>query len=103
LKFGVNSIYHTFVPGTITGGTPSGLISVDLEHRYALENGIYFSHELNVFSSLKVNYGLRFSTFSLLGPGHIYSYDSNGDPVDTAVYSSGAVIRHIQILNRVSL
>ena len=93
LKFGVNSIYHTFVPGTITGGTPSGLISVDLEHRYALENGIYFSHELNVFSSLKVNYGLRFSTFSLLGPGHIYSYDSNGDPVDTAVYSSGAVIK----------
>ncbi len=93
LKFGINSIYHTFVPGTITGGTPSGLIDIDLEHRYALENGIYFSHELNVFSDLKVNYGLRFSTFSLLGPGHIYTYDSNGNPIDTADYSSGEVVK----------
>ncbi len=93
LKFGVNSIYHTFVPGTITGGTPSGLISVDLEHRYALENGIYFSHELSVFSDLKVNYGLRFSAFSLLGPGHIYTYDSNGNPIDTADYSSVEVVK----------
>jgi hypothetical protein len=93
LKFGINSIYHTFVPGTITGGTPSGTINVDLEHRFALENGIYFSHELAVLSGLKVNYGLRFSTFSLLGPGHIYSYDSNGNAIDTAVYSAGNFIK----------
>jgi hypothetical protein len=93
LKFGINSIYHTFVPGTITGGTPSGTINVDLEHRYALENGIYFSHELAVLSGFKVNYGLRFSTFSLLGPGHIYSYDSNGNAIDTAFYSSGNFIK----------
>ncbi len=93
LKFGINSIYHTFVPGTITGGTPSGLINVDIEHRFALENGMYFSHELNVFQKLKINYGLRFSTFSLLGPGHFYSYDSNGNAIDTAVYGSGSAIK----------
>ncbi|HVN48695.1 MAG TPA: TonB-dependent receptor [Bacteroidota bacterium] len=93
LKFGMNSIYHTFVPGSITGGNPSNLINVDLEHRFALENGIYFSHELNLFSKLKLNYGLRFSTFSLLGPGHIYSYDSSGTAIDTSVYGSGSIVK----------
>jgi len=93
LKFGLNSMYHTFMPGSVTATTSSGTNSLNLEHRYALENGIYFSHELNALPDLKVNYGLRFSTFSLLGPGHIYTYDQDGNVIDTAAYSSGKFIK----------
>jgi TonB dependent receptor/CarboxypepD_reg-like domain/TonB-dependent Receptor Plug Domain len=93
LKFGLNSMYHTFMPGSVTATTSSGTNSLNLEHRYALENGIYFSHELNALPDLKVNYGLRFSTFSLLGPGHIYSYDQDGNVIDTATYSSEKFIK----------
>ncbi len=95
LKFGINSMYHTFMPGSVTATTSSGTNSLNLEHRYGLENGIYFSHELNVLPDLKVNYGLRFSTFSLLGPGHIYSYDQDGNVIDTATYSFGEIYQNI--------
>jgi hypothetical protein len=93
LKFGINSMYHTFMPGSVTATTSSGTNSLNLEHRYALENGVYFSNELNVLQDLKVNYGLRFSTFSLLGPGHIYTYDQDGNVIDTATYPSGKFIK----------
>jgi hypothetical protein len=29
----------------------------------------------------------------LMGPGHVYTYDINGDPIDSAVYSSGQTIK----------
>lgn len=93
IKFGLNSIYHTFLPGSITAGPTSFANNLTIEHRYALENGVYLSQELGVFSNLKLNYGVRFSTFSLLGPGHIYTYDDNGDIQDTAIYGSGQFIK----------
>ena len=93
VKFGVNSIYHTFLPGSITAGPTSFANNITIEHRYALENAAYVSHELNLVQGLKINYGLRFSTFSLLGPGHIYTYDEDGNIQDTATYGPGKFIK----------
>jgi len=93
IRFGLNSIYHTFLPGTVTASSASSVNSITIEHRYALENAAYVSQELNIFPRLKANYGLRFSTFSLLGPGHIYTYDDNGDVQDTSVYGPGKFIK----------
>ena len=86
LKFGISSIYHTFMPGSMTVGSTSITNTLALEHRYALESGIYFSHDIEALSGFNVNYGARFSMFSLLGPGHIVSYDQNGDITDSSVY-----------------
>ncbi len=88
LKFGVNSIYHTFLPGSITSAPNSFTNNIPIQHKYALESAVYFAHEFEVSQSLKINYGLRFSVFSLLGPGKFYSYDSYGDPIDSASYGS---------------
>jgi hypothetical protein len=93
VKFGFNSIYHTFLPGTVTAGPTSGANDLAIEHRFALENAAYVSNEIEVLPKLKINYGLRFSAFNLLGPGHIYTYDENGNAVDTAVYGSGDFIK----------
>jgi hypothetical protein len=93
VKFGINSIYHTFLPGSVTAGPSSFANDITIEHRYALENAAYLSQELGVIPRLKLSYGLRFSTFSLLGPGTIYSYDQNGDIQDTAVYGPGKFIK----------
>jgi len=93
LKFGVNSVYHTFLPGSVTAGSTSFTNSLTIENRYALENAAYFSHELDIVSGFKLNYGLRLSSFSLLGPGHIYSYDESGTVIDTATYASGNFIK----------
>jgi hypothetical protein len=93
IKFGVNSVYHKFLPGTVTAGSTSFTHSLTIENRYALESAAYFSHELDIVSGVKLNYGLRYSIFSLLGPGHIYSYDESGAVVDTATYQSGDFIK----------
>jgi hypothetical protein len=92
IRFGVNAIYHTFLPGSVTAGPTSSANTFNLEHRFALENAAYVSNELGLFPGFKINYGLRFSTFSLLGPGHIYTYDQDGNPQDTASYGSGKFI-----------
>jgi hypothetical protein len=93
IKFGVNSVYHTFLPGTVTAGSTSFTHSLTIENRYALENAAYFSHELDIVSGFKLNYGLRYSLFSLLGPAHIFSYDESGAVVDTATYRSRDFIK----------
>ena len=92
-KFGVNAIYHTFMPGSVTAGPTSSANSVSLEHRYALENAAYVAHEFEPLSGFKINYGLRASMFSLMGPGHTLTYDEYGDIIDTAGYGSGKVIK----------
>ncbi len=93
VKFGINSIYHTFMPGSVTAGSTSFTNSLALERRFALENAAYVSHELEPLSGLKVNYGLRFSLFTLLGPGHTYDYDASGNALDTMSYAAGAKIQ----------
>jgi hypothetical protein len=93
IKFGVNSVYHTFLPGTVTAGSTSFTNSLTIENRYALESAAYFSHEFDIVNGFKLNYGLRYSLFSLLGPGHIYSYDESGAVVDTTTYRSRDFIK----------
>jgi len=78
IKFGWNSIYHTFLPGKFEGtGNFASLVSN--ESRYALENAIYISHEYKITPLLSVDYGFRLSSFHYLGPGTIYTYTPEGE------------------------
>jgi hypothetical protein len=89
LKAGLNSTYYQFVPGTVT--TPDSTFK--LINKYCWENALYVSNEFRLTDNLKTEYGLRLTSFSLLGPGSFYTYDSQTNPVDTANYSSGKFIR----------
>lgn len=93
LNFGYDLIYHTFVPGKITAEENSTLNSLNIEKKYAIESGLYVGHEWQVSSSLSLNYGLRFSMFTLLGPGTIYEFDKTDEPISETKYSSGDVIK----------
>ena len=93
VKFGINSIYHTFLPGTVTVGGTSTTNSLTIENRYALENAAYYSQELEPLTGFKLNYGLRYSFFSLLGPGHVSSYDAYGDVIKTTAYAHRDIIQ----------
>ena len=42
---------------------------------------------------MSINYGLRAGTFMVMGPGSFYTYDKAGNPIDTATYSSGKVVK----------
>jgi hypothetical protein len=89
IKFGFNSIYHTFVPSKVDSSAFLQVRSMD--NRYALENAVYFSNEQTISSHLKTTYGLRYSLFSSIGPGTVYTYDQAADVVDSTTYPKGKI------------
>jgi hypothetical protein len=89
IKIGFNSIYHTFVPSKVDSSVFFHVRSMD--NRYALENAIYISNEQTITKHLKAIYGLRYSLFSSIGPGTVYTYDEVADVVDSASYPKGKI------------
>lgn len=89
LKLGFNSIFHTFVPSKVD--STRFLFVRSMDNRYALENAIYISNEQTLSEHFKLNYGLRFSMFSSIGPGTIYTYDHVADIIDSTTYPRGKI------------
>jgi hypothetical protein len=87
VKFGFNSVYHTFVPSKVDSTSFFHVRSVD--NRYALENALYISNDQVITPHLKMTYGLRYSIFSSVGPGTVYTYNQVADVVDSATYPKG--------------
>ncbi len=93
VRFGADFIYHTFLPGSITGGPGITLNNVSVEKKFGLESALYVSDDASLLPDIKLDYGLRASSFSLLGPGSIFTYNSEGNPVDTLNYGPGKFIK----------
>jgi len=93
LKAGFNSIYHSFIPGSVTGTATISLNNSDIPKRYALENAIYLSDEYAVTEKLKINAGIRISNFNLLGPTTIYGFNTDGNITDTITYKANQNIK----------
>ena len=92
LKFGFNTIYHKIIPGAIVNeNTPS--LNEKPINTYDWESALYFSHELKPAKKINLEYGMRFSSFSILGPGTFYTYDKNGDRTDSVKSNSGAFFK----------
>lgn len=89
VKFGFNSIYHTFIPSKVDSAT---VIDVEpMDNRYALENAFYVSTEQTISKHLKATYGLRYSIFSSIGPATVYTYDEVTDEVSSVSYPKGKI------------
>jgi hypothetical protein len=83
VEMGFNSIYYQLDPGFYhPNANESIVVSKNLQHEQALENGIYIGDHYSVNSNLSFNIGLRYSIFSYLGPYNVYEY-TPGIPKDT--------------------
>lgn len=103
LKFGVNAIHHTIAPGRATSSGISSVNEITIENRKGVELAAYISDEWTVNKKLNLVYGLRLSSFSLLGPGTFKTYDSAGIEIDSAKYSSGqTVVNYLNLEPRLS-
>ncbi len=89
LKFGFNTILYQVIPGAITLSDSS----YNLTNKYSWENSIYVSDELKLTDKLKSELGIRFTTFSILGPGTFFTYDQDGNQLSSTNYSSGKFIK----------
>lgn len=85
--------YHTFTPGRISSSGDALLSTFTIDKKYALESAVYFGHEWKASSWLSFNYGLRYSAFSVLGPGTVFGFDEEGDVESETEYSDGEVIK----------
>ncbi|HSN50479.1 MAG TPA: TonB-dependent receptor plug domain-containing protein, partial [Bacteroidales bacterium] len=89
IKFGINTIYHTFVPSKVD--STAFLFVRSMDNRYALENAAYISNEQTLGKHLRLNYGFRYSLFSSIGPATIYTYNQVADVTDSVTYAKGKI------------
>src|SRR5690606_21810516 len=94
LKFGGQAIYHTFIPNMLSGSQDeTELMPLNELKKYALESAIYFQDEWDITKKLAVNAGLRFGSFTQLGPYTVYEKDINGNKIDSAVFGKNELIK----------
>lgn len=93
IRIGFNSIFHTVTPGQIKASASSSINSSKLQDRYGWENALYFNNEWKALDRLNINYGVRLTTFSIIGKGDFYSFDERGNVNDTAKYSTGQFVK----------
>ena len=92
LSFGVNSIYHTIIPGQLETSEESDIVPVLLQEKYAIDNGVYISNVWKPTYNLNINYGMRLSAYHLFGPGDFYTYE-NGETVKTETFAKGEIVQ----------
>jgi TonB dependent receptor/CarboxypepD_reg-like domain/TonB-dependent Receptor Plug Domain len=85
-RLGFNSIYHTLTPSRFR--TDSGSNSPPQISRFALENAVYANNTYTVNSKFNIDYGLRLSSYSILG-GDTYNIYQNGKKSDSVVLAKG--------------
>lgn len=93
LKVGFNTIYHKIVPGAIRAATGTTITELDLTNNHAWDNAIYISNEYKPSEVVSLEYGIRATSFSLLGPGDYYSYNTVGETIDTTSYPTNEFIK----------
>lgn len=93
LTFGFSSQYHTITPGQLEFSETSEMTAPKLQDRYALENALFISNKWNLGEKFKITYGLRLNSFTTLGAGDFYSYDADGNILDTTSYKSNEIVQ----------
>ena len=78
ITFGGQAIFHNFQPGTATAASAGSIRTFGLENKYSLENALYVGNEQQLSTKLQVQYGLRYSLFSYIGPGEAYTFATDG-------------------------
>ncbi len=102
IRFGFNSVHHTITPGQISSTDDSSNF-VQLQDRFAWENAAYISNEWEPTEKLSIIYGVRATSFSLLGSGDFFSYDASGNVTDTTHYGGGQFVKtYVNLEPRIS-
>lgn len=95
IRFGANYTYHTFVPGASSVSTSDSLEldTKTLPKKYAHETAVYITDNFDLTGWLRVDIGLRFSSFTMVPPYSMLVKDSLGNVTDTTFYHKGDKVK----------
>jgi len=93
ISFGGQMIYYTFQPGKAVAISGGETRIIGQDSKYAIENAVYIGNEQKVGKQLTLQYGLRYSFYTYLGPGKGYTYGAQTgarrEPLTTTTYQDG--------------
>lgn len=94
VQFGFEVNYHYYEPGALI---PRDELSASkgyrLDNKNAVNAAVYLSNEQQAGEHWMFNYGLRFSSSMILGPGVVYQYTPLKVVKDSTVYGKGKIIK----------
>jgi hypothetical protein len=99
LTFGYHLTGRRFAPGKVSPNTQGSIFqTVEQQHLYALDHGLYISNQQKINDNLMLDYGVRLSIFQNVGKGDVYLYEDPQDNVkitrtDTLHYNSWQTIK----------
>jgi hypothetical protein len=89
LKYGGLITYHKFIPNVVTGRQDSVIFKPNNEGiKYAAEAAIYLQDDWEIGEKWKINYGIRYSSFTQIGPYTKFIRDANGNKLDSTSYKN---------------
>ncbi len=90
IHFGLNAVYHSVRPNSINSFATQGVTSRTTPLQRSLEADPYISGETKINSKINIAYGLRVSTFSVVGQGAFYNVNqATGMVIDTTKFGKG--------------
>lgn len=97
VKFGGVATYHKFIPNVLNGRQDSVVFAPPNEDiKYAFEKGLYIQDDWDLGDKLKLNYGIRWSSFTQVGPYTRYVRDEHQNVLDSVQYGSLAKVKNYQ-------
>ena len=105
MKFGADYIYHTFTPVSVSAESGNTTFDTGLAQKlFSHESAIYFLDEFDINENIRVNGGLRYSTFQHVGPFTRYIKGDISTPDTTIDYEKREIIKFYHGLEpRISL
>jgi hypothetical protein len=88
-RFGLNTIHHTITPGSLISDNATNTSQIK-DGRKSWENAIYFNNTFSASPKLSIDYGLRLSSWSILG-GTTYNIYDKGIKTDSVVLADNAI------------
>ncbi len=94
IKFGTLYTYHKFIPNVLSGRQDSVIFKPNNEpEKYASEFAFYVQDDWEMSDKIKLNYGVRWSGFSQIGPFKRFLRDINGNKKDSIVYNNFKTVK----------
>lgn len=102
-RFGVNVLRQKISPASLNATNNSSVNTLEIEKRNGIELAAYGSHEWKPLDWLSVIYGIRLTDFMVQGPGTFYTFDEDGQAIDSQTYGRSVIKHHFNIEPRLSM